>query len=358
MILRLDAIGDYILFRNFIKILKESERFKGYKFTICGNILWRELAEKYDKEYIDEFIWVDKNRFRKSSEWLYSNFLMLKLHLKGFEALLQPNDMNSRISDYIIKRCGIDNVISATERILPALNRNGSAMNSINAPIDNENKSVFLFYRNKKFIEKITDNRAEIKKPFFEIKKNASAEEYFVIFPGAGNNWRKWSPENFAKLCIKIQEISNSKIYICGNESDKQIAKEIMKRADIKNIVDKTGQTSLSQLVELITDAKLVISNETCAVHIGAAVNTMTICISNGNHFGRFNPYPEEITPLVKTIYPEEIYSEMHDYAAMVSKYFISSEIDINNISVNRVFDIFKKLMEKEKLNKSELQNN
>lgn len=39
LLVRLDAIGDYVLFRNFIEILKKSERYKGYKITLLGKLL-------------------------------------------------------------------------------------------------------------------------------------------------------------------------------------------------------------------------------------------------------------------------------------------------------------------------------
>ena len=46
LLIRLDAIGDYILFRNFIEVLKRNPKYSDYKITLLGNIVWRELAEK------------------------------------------------------------------------------------------------------------------------------------------------------------------------------------------------------------------------------------------------------------------------------------------------------------------------
>ena len=63
ILIRLDAIGDYILFRNFIKILKKSEKYKGYRITLVGNIVWKSISEKFDNKYIDENIWIDRKKF-------------------------------------------------------------------------------------------------------------------------------------------------------------------------------------------------------------------------------------------------------------------------------------------------------
>ena len=39
-------------------------------------------------------------------------------------------------------------------------------------------------------------------------------------------------------------------------------------------------------------DEKLLISNETSAIHIAAALDVQSICILGGGHYGRFTPYP------------------------------------------------------------------
>lgn len=129
------------------------------------------------------------------------------------------------------------------------------------------------------------------------------------------------------------------KIRICGNKNDTATAKEIILKCKSELIEDLTGKTSLSELISVISNAKLLISNETCSVHIGAAVDTNTICISNGKHFGRFNPYPEEMACFIKTIYPQQILNEMHDYFALVRKYYINSEVNINKITPEKVFE-------------------
>ncbi len=47
LIVRLDAIGDYILFRNFLKVIRNSEKFNNYTITLCGNTLWKDIFYEY-----------------------------------------------------------------------------------------------------------------------------------------------------------------------------------------------------------------------------------------------------------------------------------------------------------------------
>lgn len=101
------AIGDYILFRNFIKVIKESERYKNYSFTLLGNKIWKDIAEEYDNEYIDKFIWIDTNNSFKKSEWIKTLSLLLKLRNSGFETILIPNDTRNWRTDFIVRHTGV-----------------------------------------------------------------------------------------------------------------------------------------------------------------------------------------------------------------------------------------------------------
>ena len=74
IIFRHDGIGDYVLFRNFLEVLKKSPRFAGYKITLLGNAAWKELAEFLDKDHIDEFIWLDKKSFTVDFFYRYKKF--------------------------------------------------------------------------------------------------------------------------------------------------------------------------------------------------------------------------------------------------------------------------------------------
>src|SRR3982751_602647 len=58
LIIKTDAIGDYILFRNFIEVVKSSETYKDYQVDLLGNTLWQDIALKYDASYINQFIFI------------------------------------------------------------------------------------------------------------------------------------------------------------------------------------------------------------------------------------------------------------------------------------------------------------
>ena len=88
LLIRLDAIGDYILFRNFIEELKKDKKYKHYSITLLGNTAWKSLSEELDSCFVDEFIWIDRNKFTKNIFYRFK--ILQKLVKNGYEVLLSP----------------------------------------------------------------------------------------------------------------------------------------------------------------------------------------------------------------------------------------------------------------------------
>lgn len=341
LILRIDAIGDYILFRNFIESIKKSERFKDYKITLAGNPTWKNIAETFDKEFIDNFIWIDKARIKKKGEWLYRLSILEKIRNGRFETMIIPNDTTSKLIMDLKKHSGVRNIIEKESDSVYLHHDIKKVLEKETYEKDHRKylEIFFQFYRNKRFAEEVIGKKINLSKPFFKISKQKPERDYVIIFPGAGYQERVWLAVNYGKVCRKISENTDLDIFVCGNKSDSKAAKIIIEESGNGKIKDLTDATSLSELINLIANAKLLISNETCAVHIAASVETKTICISNGNHIGRFNPYPEEISKNIETIYPLEITNSFNRFPELINEHHFLSTVNINSITPDEVFE-------------------
>src|SRR5690606_18398655 len=60
LIIKIDAIGDYILFRNYLEILHQSERFKDYEIELLGNDAWKDLTWQYDSNLISKYWFINE----------------------------------------------------------------------------------------------------------------------------------------------------------------------------------------------------------------------------------------------------------------------------------------------------------
>jgi ADP-heptose:LPS heptosyltransferase len=113
-----------------------------------------------------------------------------------------------------------------------------------------------------------------------------------VLIPGALADHRRWPVENFVEIARRLQECYGWSSVACGGPSETHLGLSLESNGQvpIRNLV---GQTSLSGLAALIARARLVVSNETGAAHLAAAVRTPVVCLLGGGHYGRFVPYPE-----------------------------------------------------------------
>lgn len=341
LLIRLDAIGDYILFRNFIEILKNSKKYRGCKITFVGNIAWRELAEKLDSEFIEHFIWIDRTRFIRNP--LYRYHKLREIASNGYEAAI--NSTYSRdffYTDAIIKAVNANEKIGSVGDLsnIKKWQKNICDRYYTNL-LPAKDEILFEFYRNREFFEYLLDARIDITKPSLGLSWGLASinlpENYTVIFIGASNVHRKWASENFAKVGRYVCEEYNTSILICGLESDRKNAEKIKAMMSGCDVYDLTGKTTLLGLSYIISRAKLLVSNETAAPHIATAIGLPVVVIYNGNHFGRFTPYPNEISGHYLSAYHPEIEKDLNGYKKISNSCGYSSELNINEIKVEKV---------------------
>jgi hypothetical protein len=84
LLIRLDDIGDYLLFRNQLAMYKKSARWGGHRITLLGNTSWRELFQLLDADTVDEVIWTEKNRYLEDSA--YRESIWSNLRSRGFDS--------------------------------------------------------------------------------------------------------------------------------------------------------------------------------------------------------------------------------------------------------------------------------
>jgi ADP-heptose:LPS heptosyltransferase len=77
---------------------------------------------------------------------------------------------------------------------------------------------------------------------------------------------------------------------ICGGPDDTADAGAIADACG-KFVTNLAGQTTLGQLARVLAGAVALVSNETSAIHMAAALRVRSVCITGGGHFGRFVPY-------------------------------------------------------------------
>ena len=293
LIIKTDAIGDYILFRNFLEETRQSDEFAGYRITLLGNQLWKQLAVAYDSAFVDDFIFIAPEHLYQTP--LKTLRLGWRLFKNNYRVVLQPSYTRLLITDGLAGLTAARQAIGFAgdnEGILPRYKAKTDQfyIELLSLP---ENAG-FEFYRSKFFFESVLKRKLSIKSP--SIATGNIAKKGVVIFVGAGVSKRAWEKEKFLQLIkLIINHDSTTDIYLAGGPEELPTSEYLMNNLTGQNINNIIGKTSLPQLVQLICGAALVIGNETSAIHIAAATQTKSVCILGGGHFNRFAPYPADM---------------------------------------------------------------
>jgi ADP-heptose:LPS heptosyltransferase len=338
LIYRLDAIGDYFIFRNCLDSLVNSEKYKTYKFEFLGNIEIKSVFDKYDSHFFVSAFFINKERFY--NDIFYHLRILFRLKSIEYDLIINPVLSHEDLFNNYIPLFLNGNKISfrSDQTILQKYFPDSKVFNSIIIP---DIHAKFEYFRNIEFCEKLTETKIEFKDANFPIlKKN---ENYVAFFIGARDEFRRWSEDNFSNLINLILDKYTFQILILGGQSEflkgENILMRIKKPEDVTNLC---GQSNILELLELINNAKLLISNETVAVHVAASTKTTTICISNGNHYGRFNPYPKLFCN-INTLYPPTIFELSEE--TRIKRFLYGSSLDINEIDPFSVFNLFEKII-------------
>ncbi|MDP4173025.1 MAG: glycosyltransferase family 9 protein [Bacteroidota bacterium] len=356
LMIKVDAIGDYVLFRNFLQAVKESKIFSNYKITLCGNIAWKELAESLDSKFVNKFVWLDRGHFYNSFTYRYR--FLKGIYQTGYETAIYPTYSREILyGDTIIKasqskkRIGSAGSMERHAKWKRSLFTDSVYTKRIKTSRDN----IFEFYRNKEFFEELLGEKVRVSRPFIdttgillpeEIREKLDKGRFIVLVPGAGISYRRWSIDNFVKTANFILDNYEYDIVISGSKEEGAIANEIMNKLNSSRVFNLAGHLKLSQLARLLSEAALLISNETSTVHFAAAVNTPVICISNGSFKGRFHPYPDEVFLEAYYIYPPEIENALR-LKDTEEKYRYISDIDVNSIKPARVIEKIREILKK-----------
>jgi ADP-heptose:LPS heptosyltransferase len=308
LVIRLDAIGDYILFRNFLGALRRDKKYKDHKITLCGNKVWKDLAETFDSEVVDDFIWIERLKFLDDKDYKYS--LLEEVYLRGFETAIDT--IHSReilFGDSIIAASGARERIGTIQTDKLHKFKKGIFTDRFYTRlIPAEAGRVFEFNRTKEFFSKLLGYQVDIKSPEMDLTKltipSVIKGKYIILFPGVSRSNRMWSTGNFREVARYIIRNSDYYIVTAGSSYERELAEKVRPEESGDRFINLCGG-SLTEMAGIIAGAELVISNDTSAVHFASATGRPSICIGNGFYYGRFNPYPKEVFGRAYCLYPE-----------------------------------------------------
>ena len=91
------------------------------------------------------------------------------------------------------------------------------------------------------------------------------------LIPSAGSHWRVWPAERFAELAARLTQTFGVEIILLGGQNDVEVCTRICQTMKVSPR-DLSGKTTLRELMAVLAELDLVISNVTGPMHLAVAL--------------------------------------------------------------------------------------
>ena len=275
LIIRPDAIGDYILFRNCLRFVRLSTKYRHARITILGNPAWRNLAETFDSDYADEWLWqaTPQNLFRSSSENLLPAAVW-KPRVKARQAPIRQMIADRHFDEILIPQ-------AFANRLLETL-ADGLSQKIIKGWEIDSGGEPFVFLRNRRITSALTGEHCNVNLNL-SLPDPPKRGNNIILFASASHWTRQWPFYDALAQLITAQ--TPYSVIVEG-------------RPD-------TPKRTLSDFALHLATAKAVVSNDTMTLHLAAALGIPVIGITNGfSGKNDFWPYPSILDKQIEIISP------------------------------------------------------
>ncbi|MCI8479249.1 MAG: glycosyltransferase family 9 protein [Oscillospiraceae bacterium] len=312
ILFRLDLIGDCTMFTSTAKAIREF--YQNREMTLICLSISKPVFERLG--IFDKIITIDFRPHVIDFEKL--EYLISELRKEKYDLLLQPQISKYPLADILGAAVKCNKRIAIETK--PG-NSSASWVRMVNflyqkrIPYPRGIVSEFDYYG--AFVRGLGYTGYQTTCPCLTYYEQHFIEcDYYVLYPGGSLSQKFWPAHRFAQIANYIYEKTGLLAVILGVADEQWVSdqlKENLTPQAAMATVDLTGRTSMSDVIDLIGNAKLVVSNDTSGVHIACATRTPSVVNVGGWHFKRFLPYHiENVKP--GDCLPSVAYTQMPCY--------------------------------------------
>ena len=300
LLIRLDAIGDYVLFRNVLRFIRHSAAYRSAHLTVLGNPSWRNLAETYDQDCADEWLWVEHRNdlFRKSIENLVPRTVWHHrvAHAQAaFRAPLLQRHFDEVLSLQPIRDPLLDELVAGLAPSVVGLRGPGDDDSAYTRLLDG-GTHPFVFLRNRCAASDLTGESCDVPLAL-DLQEPKAAASRLMLFPGASHWTKRWPLSRFAAVGRRFLANGGGSVCVAGGPADAARISALARRiGNAGRVTEWNWRCPLPDLAAEMAKCMAIVTNDTMALHLAAAVGTPAVGIVNGVT-GRdgFWPYPDSL---------------------------------------------------------------
>ncbi|MBO5712613.1 MAG: glycosyltransferase family 9 protein [Clostridia bacterium] len=282
-IVKYDGIGDFILFLDAAKGLRELYKDKKIILTCSGTV--KQLA--LDSGYFDEVICFS----RESSQFLKVSDVVKKVKRLDCETLIHASISRDFFSEAVVASVKADKKITVPFAYLYDKKYYKWALSNYNEvlPISLDG---MLLQINADMVRALGYANFKSSTPLITVAKQniALPKNYFVVFLGGSSIVKRWHVERWYEVCKYVTKTTGLNCVLAGDTDEINQLTYFESKNEFK-YYSYVGKTDLNELIYLISKAKFVLGNDTSAIHIASSVKVKSLCVSSSAALDRFYPY-------------------------------------------------------------------
>jgi ADP-heptose:LPS heptosyltransferase len=275
-ILRANALGDFIFALPALKALRET--YPKAELVYLGKP-WHETFLKDRKEIVDRVVTIpvsygirEENGKRENTKELESFFCGMQK--KKFDIAIQLHG-GGRNSNPFVSKLGAQ--ITIGSQTFDALGLDTTI--------------PYIYYQNEylRCLEIVALVGAKTKEivPHLNVRPKdvnearevigGMSKPLVILHPGVNDLRRQWPEERFAQVGDSLAKKGLS-IALTGTKNEEKLVSNVIRKMQIKPL-NLCSKLTINGLTGLLKIAKLIISNDTGPLHLGAAIGTKTVGI-------------------------------------------------------------------------------
>lgn len=295
---RMDGIGDMVLFRGSLDHYSEAFGVPKEEITVLGCTAWGELGAEIFKGY--RVIAIDEHRYAKRPWYRFRVSLMVR-RLNPAVTVCDQFFRRPLMADSLAWIAGAPRTVMS----LPYINEDTRAvftwyLSQAGQVIPTGLYPVHEVERHYRFVSQVLGREVAPEPPTLpwpdRPSKVPDGAPFVVVNPGSNAPGRRWPVDNYLEVAGRLLA-KGLRIAIVGTTGEKDDVEKLKAFAGRDGVVDLIGRTTVPELMDVLKRAALVLTNDSGPAHLAVALGTPTLVVVGGGHFGCFFPYPQGVAP-------------------------------------------------------------
>lgn len=311
LVVRMDGIGDMVLFRTSLDYYAEIFGVEKSEVTVLGCKSWGPIADEifagYDLRIIEEHDYARRPLYRfKVNLWTRLRAPAATVCDSYFRRALMADSL-------VWVAAAPQSIVS-----LPYINEPTRAeftyyMSQVSRIVNTGVYPTHEVTRHYQFLSALAERDIAPEPPVISWRdapsKAPAGDPYVVLNPGSNEPGRRWPFSAYLETAAKLLEAGYRVVFV-GTMSENETRDMIRGLKGGDRVIDLFGQTTVPELLDVMKQAALVISNDSGPAHLSIALGAPTVVVVGGGHFSSFFPYPDGVAPETARF----VYREMECY--------------------------------------------